>query len=123
VALIVAGGWGKQHARVFAGRRDFDFCAVAGRSRERTKARAEEFGAGYYLDIQEMLDRERPDLVSVCLPNLGQFGPTLQVIEAGFPLLVEKPLSSYPPLRNRSARSPRATLSTFMPRRASSVHG
>ena len=26
--------------------------------RERTKARAEEFGAGYYLDIQEMLDRK-----------------------------------------------------------------
>jgi myo-inositol 2-dehydrogenase / D-chiro-inositol 1-dehydrogenase len=92
VALIGAGGWGRQHARVFAGRRDIDFCAVAGRSRERTKARAEEFGAGYYLDIQEMLDRERPDLVSVCLPNLGHFGPTLQVIEAGFPLLVEKPL-------------------------------
>jgi myo-inositol 2-dehydrogenase / D-chiro-inositol 1-dehydrogenase len=92
VALIGAGGWGRQHARVFAGRQDIDFCAVAGRSRERTKARAEEFGAGYYLDIQEMLDRERPDLVSVCLPNLGHFGPTLQVIEAGFPLLVEKPL-------------------------------
>jgi len=38
------------------------------------------------------VDRKRPDLVSVCLPNLGHFGPTLQVIEAGFPLLVEKPL-------------------------------
>ena len=50
------------------------------------------FGAGYYLDIQEMLDRERPDLVSLCLPNLGHFGPTLQVIETGYPLLVEKPL-------------------------------
>jgi myo-inositol 2-dehydrogenase / D-chiro-inositol 1-dehydrogenase len=92
VALIEAGGWGRQHACVFAGRQDVDFCAVVGRTRERTKARAEEFGADYYLDIQEMLDRERPDLVSLCLPNLGHFGPTLQVIEAGFPLLVEKPL-------------------------------
>jgi myo-inositol 2-dehydrogenase / D-chiro-inositol 1-dehydrogenase len=92
VALIGAGGWGRQHARIFAAREDVDFCAVVGRTPERTRARAEEVGVNSYLDIQEMLDKERPDLVSLCLPNLGHFGPTLQVIEAGYPLLVEKPL-------------------------------
>jgi len=92
VALIGAGGWGRQHARIFAARQDVDFCAVVGRTPGRTRARAEEFGVSPYLDIQEMLDTERPDLVSLCLPNLGHFGPTLQVIEAGYPLLVEKPL-------------------------------
>jgi predicted dehydrogenase len=92
VALIGTGNWGMQHARAFAERQDVDLCAVVGRNPERTKARAEEFGASPYLDIQEMLDTELPDLVSLCLPNLGHFGPTLQVIEAGFPLLVEKPL-------------------------------
>jgi myo-inositol 2-dehydrogenase/D-chiro-inositol 1-dehydrogenase len=92
VALIGAGAWGMQHARIFAGRRDVDLCAIVGRTLEKTRARAEEFGASYYLDIQEMLDRERPDLVSLCLPNLGHFEPTLQVIRAGYPLLVEKPL-------------------------------
>ncbi len=90
VALIGAGSWGRQHARVFAERQDVDFCAVVGRTRKKTAARAEEFGTGCYLDIQDMLDTEHPDLVSLCLPNLGHFGPTLQVIEAGFPLLVEK---------------------------------
>jgi myo-inositol 2-dehydrogenase/D-chiro-inositol 1-dehydrogenase len=92
VALIGAGGWGRQHARIFAARQDVDFCAVVGRTPERTRARVEEFGVSPYLDIQEMLDTERPDLVSLCLPSLGHFGPTLQVIEAGYPLLVEKPL-------------------------------
>ncbi len=92
VALIGAGAWGRQHARVFSGRPDAYLCAVAGRTPERTRARAEEFGINHYLDIGEMLDAERPDLVSVCLPNLGHFGPTLRVIEAGYPLLVEKPL-------------------------------
>ncbi|HET7273331.1 MAG TPA: Gfo/Idh/MocA family oxidoreductase [Rubrobacter sp.] len=92
VALIGAGAWGMQHARVFAERPDVDLCAVVGRTQENTRARAEEFGASFYLDIQEMLDRERPDLVSLCLPNLGHFGPTLQVIREGYPLLVEKPL-------------------------------
>ncbi|HZG68519.1 MAG TPA: Gfo/Idh/MocA family oxidoreductase [Herpetosiphonaceae bacterium] len=92
VALVGAGGWGRQHARIFAGRADVDFCAVVGRTLKRTRARAEEFGTRYYLDIGEMLDAERPDLVSVSLPNQGHFAATLQIIRAGYPLLVEKPL-------------------------------
>lgn len=91
IALVGAGGWGWQHARVFAARPDVNFCAIAGRTAARTEARAREFGTKAYTDIGEMLERENPDLVSVCLPNEGHFAPTLEVIEAGFPLLVEKP--------------------------------
>jgi myo-inositol 2-dehydrogenase / D-chiro-inositol 1-dehydrogenase len=64
---------------------------VVGRTPERAAARAGEFGANPYVDIDEMLERERPDLVSICLPNEGHFEPTLKVIRAGFPLFVEKP--------------------------------
>jgi len=71
VAVVGAGGWGWQHARVFSERRDVDLCAIVGRTLEKTRARAEEFGTAYYLDIQDMLEAEKPDLVSVCLPNLG----------------------------------------------------
>lgn len=92
VALVGAGGWGRQHARVFAARPDVEFVAIAGRTPERTRSRADEFGVRAYTDIDEMLDRERPDLVSLCLPNQGHFEPTMKVIQAGYPLLVEKPL-------------------------------
>ena len=92
VALIGAGGWGLQHARIFSERPDVDLCAIAGRTPERTRARAAQFGVNSYLDVEDMLEGERPDLVSLCLPNLEHFEPTLQVIEAGYPLLVEKPL-------------------------------
>lgn len=92
VALIGAGGWGLQHARILASRPDVDFCALMGRTPEKTYARAAQFGVRPYLDIQTMLEQERPDLVSLCLPNQGHFAATLQVIEAGYPLLVEKPL-------------------------------
>jgi myo-inositol 2-dehydrogenase / D-chiro-inositol 1-dehydrogenase len=92
VALVGAGGWGLQHARIFAARPDIEFCAIAGRTPERTTRRAAQFGVRPYLDIGLMLDRERPDLVSMCLPNQGHFAATMQVIEAGYPLLVEKPL-------------------------------
>jgi predicted dehydrogenase len=39
-----------------------------------------------------MLSCERPDLVSLSLPNEGHFDATLEVIEAGVPVLAEKPL-------------------------------
>ncbi|CAG7607974.1 Myo-inositol 2-dehydrogenase [Paenibacillus solanacearum] len=92
VALIGAGGWGRQHARIFQAHEGVDFCAVVGRSPDRTMKRAGEFGVRAYTDIAQMLDREQPDLVSLCLPNREHFEPTLQVIRAGVPLLVEKPL-------------------------------
>src|SRR4051794_11024453 len=91
VAVIGAGGWGRQHVRVFGERADVELCAVVGRTREKTEARAAEFNTRAYLDIQEMLDREQPDLVSLSLPNQGHFEATLQVIQAGVPLLAEKP--------------------------------
>lgn len=92
VALIGTGTWGRQHARVFSAHPDVEFCAVAGRDPERTQKRAAEYRVNAYTDIDKMLNTERPDLVSICLPNQGHFEPTLQVIEAGYPLLVEKPL-------------------------------
>ncbi|HEY4725003.1 MAG TPA: Gfo/Idh/MocA family oxidoreductase, partial [Actinomycetota bacterium] len=73
---------------MYAERPDVDLCAVVGRTPERAAARAREFGTSPYVDLEEMLERERPDLVSVCLANEGHFEPTLAVIRAGFPLLV-----------------------------------
>ena len=93
VAVVGTGDWwGRQHAIAFSSRDDAVLCAVVGRTPERTRQRAQEFGVAAYTDLDEMLERERPDLVSVCLPNEGHFEPTLQIIRAGFPLLVEKPL-------------------------------
>jgi myo-inositol 2-dehydrogenase/D-chiro-inositol 1-dehydrogenase len=86
------GSWGLQHARIFATRPDVDFCAIVGRDEKKTKEKAEEFGAKAYVNIADMLEKETPDLVSMCLPNQGHFEATLQVIQAGFPLFVEKPL-------------------------------
>ena len=92
VALVGAGGWGRHHARVFAGDPRVEFCAIAGRTLERTRSRATEFGVRFYLDLEEMLAQEQPDLVSLCLPNQEHYEVTLRVIQAGFPLVAEKPL-------------------------------
>ena len=92
VAVIGAGGWGEQHARIFSRRPDTELVAVVGRTAAKTEARAAAYGARAYTDIDEMLAVERPDLVTVCLPNEGHFEVTKGLLERNVPLLVEKPL-------------------------------
>jgi len=92
VAVVGTGQWGEQHARLFAHRPDTALCAVVGRTPEKTQARAHAYGATAYTDLDEMLDREQPDLVTVCLPNEAHFEPTMRLIRRGAALLVEKPL-------------------------------
>jgi predicted dehydrogenase len=60
---------------------------------EKTQTRAAEFGLRAYTNVLEMLEREKPELVSLSLPNLEHFEATMQVIQSGYPLLVEKPLA------------------------------
>jgi myo-inositol 2-dehydrogenase/D-chiro-inositol 1-dehydrogenase len=94
VAVVGTGTWwGLQHAQTFAARPDTRLVAVVGRDPQRTAARAAPLGATPYVDLDQMLAAESPGLVSVCLPNEGHFGPTLRLIRAGVPLLVEKPLT------------------------------
>jgi len=93
VAIVGAGGWGYQHARILAARPDVELCAIAGRTREKTAARAAEFHARPYTSVDEMLAKEKPDFVTLSLPNREHFDATMRVITAGVPLLVEKPLT------------------------------
>jgi predicted dehydrogenase len=92
VAVVGAGNWGLQHARILSRRPDVEFCAVVGRTPAKVQARAAHFGLRGYTSIAEMIGREKPDLVCLSLPNEGHFGATLEVIRAGIALFVEKPL-------------------------------
>ena len=46
-----------------------------------------------YADWREMLEQERPDVVSVCLPNTLHYEITLGALDAGAHVLCEKPLA------------------------------
>lgn len=92
VAVVGTGGWwGRQHLRALADRPDVEVVAVVGRSIQKAEARAALVGARAYVEPLAMVEAERPDLVTVCLPNMGHFETTLALIRTGTPLLVEKP--------------------------------
>jgi predicted dehydrogenase len=92
VAVVGAGTWGAQHARIFAGRPDTELVAIVGRTPERAAARAAAYDTTAYPSIEQMLVQARPDLVTTSLPNEEHFEPTLELIRRNVPLLVEKPL-------------------------------
>ncbi|MER3390333.1 MAG: Gfo/Idh/MocA family oxidoreductase [Microcella sp.] len=92
VAVVGAGGWGAQHARVVTERFDTELVGIVGRDPARTEARAASYATRAYTSIEGMLEVEHPDLVTVCLPNEEHFAPTLELLKAQVPLLVEKPL-------------------------------
>ncbi len=92
VAVVGAGGWGEQHARIFSRRPDTSLVAVVGRTESKTDARAAAYGTQSFTDIDVMLEAVHPGLVTVCLPNERHFEVTKHLLERGIPLLVEKPL-------------------------------
>jgi len=92
VAVVGAGVWGREHARIFSQRHDTELVGIVGRSPGRTEARAAEYRTRGYVDIASMVSAEEPDLVTVCLPNEEHYAPILELALTGIPLLVEKPL-------------------------------
>lgn len=92
IAVVGTGWWGGEHARIFSRRPDTELVAVVGRRQEKADAMAAQWGTRGYIDLDTMLDVERPDLVTLALPNEAHYEPTMHLIERGVPLLLEKPL-------------------------------
>ena len=92
VALIGTGNWCLQHCRVLKENPKVEFCGILGRNKERTKKRAKLFDVPYYLDLQELIRNQKPDLINISLPNEHHYDMTMKVIKSSCHLFVEKPL-------------------------------
>lgn len=69
--------------------------AICDLDRERAQALADQYGIpSVYTDWRELLERERPDVVSVCLPNVLHRELTVAALESGAHVLCEKPLAT-----------------------------
>ena len=90
-AVIGVGNMGKKNARIYAELGVLS--AVADLNEKLGKEAAEKFQCAYYNDFKEMLEKEKPDAVSVCVPTAYHPSVAAAVIDARVPLLVEKPLA------------------------------
>jgi predicted dehydrogenase len=93
VAVVGCGPWGRIHAEAYWWNTDTDLVAVCGRTEQKTRLMAERFRTKYYLSIEEMLDREQLDLVSISTGDADHFVPASAVLERGISVLLEKPIT------------------------------
>jgi UDP-N-acetylglucosamine 3-dehydrogenase len=94
VAVVGVGSMGKNHARVYQDLSDVELVAIV----DKDKATAQNAGRRYhvpaYHDICEMVEKEKPEAVSVVVPTQHHFPVVKQLLEAGCHVLVEKPIAN-----------------------------
>jgi UDP-N-acetyl-2-amino-2-deoxyglucuronate dehydrogenase len=89
-AVIGTGGAAGLHMRAYAGCAHTRPVAVCSRGRKRAEDFAAEFGVRAYTSIEELLEREGPDVVSVATLEWDHEWPVLLSLEAGCHVLCEK---------------------------------
>jgi predicted dehydrogenase len=95
VGLLGAGWIARDHAAVLAERDDVELVAVCDLDRTRAERLAPP-GAAIYERWEELLDRERADALSVCVPPLHHRAPTVAALERGIHVYLEKPIARTP---------------------------
>lgn len=82
------------HAKALKNLQKSEFRAVRSRSIGKAEEFAKEYDVHAYDDIRKMVVEERLDLVIICTPHPNHLEPTIEALQAGAHVLVEKPLAS-----------------------------
>ena len=90
VAVVGAGFWGRNHARVFSELEETKLLAVCDIDAERAKKVANQFGAEAYVETGRMLKRKDIEAVSICTWSTSLAKEALKALKAGKHVLVEK---------------------------------
>jgi len=92
IAVLGAGLIGRRHAEAVAAEPEAALAAVVDPS-EAGRAVAAERGVAWYPGFDAMLRAERPEAAIIATPNRMHVEHGLDVISAGIPAIVEKPLA------------------------------
>jgi len=91
---VIGLGIGRSHIRGYQSHHGAEVVAIADLDETRLKASGDEFKVPHrYRDAQEMLTKEKLDIVSVCTPNKFHKSLTLAALRAGCHVLCEKPMA------------------------------
>lgn len=94
IAVIGVGVMGRNHARVANDLPEAKLVAIADVVEETAKQVAELYGVPAYTDHKALLKKERPDAVIIATPTREHYRLTLDALDAGCHVLVEKPIAS-----------------------------
>ena len=90
VAVIGLGEIAKVHLPILQNMPQITLCAVCDLQEKRGTLAP---SVPFYTDYKEMLEKERPDCVHLCLPHWLHYPVAKDVVEAGIHVFCEKPLA------------------------------
>jgi len=93
-AVIGVGMMGRNHARILAQMEDSRLVAAADPDAGALEPIARTYNVRVYTDYVQMLDTEKPDLVSIAVPTRLHRGVALTTMERGVHVFLEKPISA-----------------------------
>ena len=93
IAIAGAGYIGQAHMEVASRNPDVAVCAIVDPA-PAAAAIAARFGVPRFTTLQELLAKGRPDGVILATPNPLHLAHALECIDAGVPMLLEKPIAS-----------------------------
>jgi predicted dehydrogenase len=92
VAVVGAGEFGRNHARVYRQMESVELAGVLDVNATRGAAVAQEFGVRAFQGIEEL--RSAVDAASVCVPTVSHAEVGCQLMALGLDVLVEKPMAA-----------------------------
>jgi len=96
-ALIGAGQIARQHLTCLAKLPNVELAAICDLSPAAAESAAERHGvAAWFTDHRQMLEEARPDVVHVTTPPTSHYRLTLDALDAGAHVIVEKPITTVP---------------------------
>lgn len=108
-AVIGAGRMGSLHARAYLGLQGVRVGGVADHKLDAATQVADSVGAAPFTSVVELLDRIKPDVVSVAVSTHEHAAVAIEILERGIPTLVEKPLAPTTAEASRILSAARAT--------------
>ena len=93
VGLIGCGGIANAHTRGLNTLREIELTAFADIVEEKAKDFAKRYGGKAYTDWHEMLDKEKLDIVYICLPPFAHSDEVMIAAENGINIFIEKPIA------------------------------
>jgi predicted dehydrogenase len=95
MAIVGAGIWGENHAKIYLAHPFCEVVAVCDRDGARAKALAEKFGiAQHYADYAEMCKKCGCDAVAIVTPDFAHADIAVTAAEHKKHILIEKPLAT-----------------------------
>lgn len=93
VAILGAGFMGGMHAEVYRNLPHAEVVAVADRDLDKARKLAGRYGVTAYSIAEDLLDRERIDVVDICLPTFLHKEYAVKAAQEGKHILCEKPIA------------------------------